>query len=122
MLGKKEVDRKLEGDKNGRMGEEGIRREGNGMGKGKGEGEGRGRKKGRGKGMGDEGRGWGCGKEGGWGKGMRNEGCGKGKWDGDWEGGLGTGPRFETQVDGRVSRMGGFRVEGLSLYLNGYEQ
>ena len=87
---------------------------------GKGREKGRGRKKGRGKGMEDRGRG--RGKEGGWGKGMGNEGCGKGKWDGDWEGGLGTGPRFETQVDGRVSRMGGFRVEGLSLYLNGCEQ
>ena len=35
---------------------------------------------------------------------------------------VGTGPRFETQVDGRVSQMEGFRVEGLSLYLNGCEQ
>ena len=44
-----------------------------------------------------------------------------------WEGEVGwglmrTGPRFETQVDGRVSQMEGFRVEGLSLYLNGCEQ
>ena len=117
-VGKKEADRKLEGDKNGGMGEEGIRRESKGMGKGKGEGEGRrgrekGREKGRGKGMGDEGRGWGYGKEGGWGKGMGNEGCGKGKWDGDWEGGLGIGLRFETQVNGRVSRMG---VLGLKVF------
>ena len=43
-------------------------------------------------------------------------------WDVDWEGGLGTGQKFETQVDGRVSRMEGFRVEGLSLCLNGCEQ
>ena len=49
MLGKKEVDRKLEGDKNGGMGEEGVRREGKGMGNGKGEGEGRGREKRRGR-------------------------------------------------------------------------
>ena len=122
MLGKKEVDRKLEGDNNGGMGEDGIRKEGKGMGKEKGEGEGRGRDKRRGKGMGDKGKGWACGKEGVWGKGMGNEGCGKGKWDGDWEGGLGTEPRFETQVDRRVSWMGRFRVEGLSLYLNGCEQ
>ena len=53
MLGKKEVDRKLEG-KIGEQ-EEGVR-EGKGMGKG--------RRKGDGEGMG-------------------NEGCGKGKWDGD---------------------------------------
>ena len=50
MLGKKEVDRKLEGDKNGGMGEEGVRREGKGMGKGKGEGEGK--REGEGKGNG----------------------------------------------------------------------
>ena len=47
-------------------------------------------------------------------------------WEGEVGWGLGrgleTGPRFETQVDGRVSRMEGFRVEGLSLYLNGCEQ
>ena len=51
--------------------------------------------------MGDEGRGWGCGKEGGWGKewGMRDVGRGRGC--------LETGPGFETQVNGRVSRIGG---------------
>ena len=38
MLGKKEVDRKLEGDKNGGMGEEGIRREGKGEEEGEGNG------------------------------------------------------------------------------------
>ena len=44
-------------------------------------------------------------------------------WKGEVGWGLmGTGPRFETQVDGRVSRMEGFRVEGLSLYLNGCDQ
>ena len=43
-------------------------------------------------------------------------------WEGKvvWEL-VGTGPRFETQIDGRVSRMEGFRVESLSLYLNGCE-
>ena len=35
---------------------------------------------------------------------------------------VGTGLRFETQVDGRVSRMEGFRTERLSLYLNGCKQ
>ena len=30
---------------------------------------------------------------------------------------VGTGPRFETQVDGRVSRMEGFRVEGPYRYI-----
>ena len=35
-------------------------------------------------------------------------------WEGEVGLGLvGTGPRFETQVDGRVSRIEGFRVEGL---------
>ena len=60
------------------------------------EGKGMGKGKGEGRGMG---KGWG----------MRDVGWGL----------VGTGPRFETQVDGKVSRMEGFRVEGLSLYLNG---
>ena len=45
MLGKKEVDRKLEGDKHGGIGEEGTGRESKGMGEkeeGEGEGEGEG--------------------------------------------------------------------------------
>ena len=47
----------------------------------------------------------------------------RGMWEGEVGWGLvGTGPRFETQVDGRVSWMEGFRVEGLSLYLNRCEQ
>ena len=46
---------------------------------------------------------------------MRDVGRGSGMGIG------GNRPRFETQVDGRVSRMEGFRVEGLSLYLNGCE-
>ena len=76
---KNEVDRKLEGDKNGGMREEGIRTEGKGMGKRKREGEGKGWKKGRG-GLEDEGRGWGCRKKGGEGKGwgMRDVGSGSG--------------------------------------------
>ena len=94
------------------MGEEGTGREGKGMGKGKGEGEG------EWNGMGDEGRG--CGKEGGWGKEWRMRDVGRGMGIG--KGCLGTGPGLETQVNGRVSRMGGFRVEGLSLYFNGCEQ
>ena len=40
-----------------------------------------------------------------------------GMWEGEVGWGLvGTGPRFETQVDGKLNRMEGFRVEGLSLY------
>ena len=33
-----------------------------------------------------------------------------------------TGSRFETQGDGRVNWIEGFRVEGLSLYASGCEQ
>ena len=77
---------------------------------------------GEGKGMGDEGRGWGCGKEGGWGKGWGMRDVGRERGIGIGKGCLGTGPGFETQVNGRVSRIGGFRVEGLSLYLNRCEQ
>ena len=44
-------------------------------------------------------------------------------WEGEMGWGLvGTGLRFESQVDGRVSQIKGFRVESLSLYLNGCEQ
>ena len=83
MLGKKEVDRKLEEDKNGGMGEEGIRREGNGMRKGEGGGNG-------------GGRGWACRKEGGWGKGMSDvgRGSGMGIGKGVWEQGRGLKPRW----------------------------
>ena len=36
-------------------------------------------------------------------------------WEGEVRWGLvGTGPRLETQIDGRVNQMEGFRVEGLS--------
>ena len=85
MLGKKEVDRKLEGDKNGGMGEEGIRRE-------------KGRRGGKGEGEGEEN--GGCEKEGEWGKGcgMGNERCGiggnradvrnPGRWKGKSNGGF----------------------------------
>ena len=67
--------------------------------------------------MGDEGRGWGCGKEGGWGKGwgkgwgMRDVGKGR-RW-GLGRGCLGTGLGFQTQINGRISRMG---VLGLKVF------